>query len=91
MQKFLYIVIFAAVETFKLLDKYRPESKEQKKRRLAARAAERAKGKYFLGIFLKTWRFIKYEELSDFEEATSDFHVLHLQATFIASQLISSH
>ena len=54
MQSFLYIVIFTAVETFKLLDKYRPESKEQKKRRLAARAAERAKGKYFLGIFLKT-------------------------------------
>merc|ERR1712168_3760 len=34
-----------AVETFKLLDKYRPESKAEKKDRLKAKAAERAKGK----------------------------------------------
>ena len=33
------------METFRLLDKYRPETKQQKKARLAARAAERAKGK----------------------------------------------
>lgn len=34
-----------AVETFRLLDKYKPETRAQKKARLAARAAERAKGK----------------------------------------------
>ncbi|XP_064649210.1 large ribosomal subunit protein eL8-like [Lineus longissimus] len=34
-----------AVQLFKLLDKYRPETKQQKKQRLSARAEERVKGK----------------------------------------------
>jgi len=34
-----------AIQLFKLLDKYRPETKQQKKARLVARAQQRAKGK----------------------------------------------
>lgn len=43
----LHITIFSnlASQTFKLLDKYRPESKEQKKERLRVRAEARAAGK----------------------------------------------
>ena len=36
---------FAAQQTFKLINKYRPESKEAKKARLQARAEARAAGK----------------------------------------------
>lgn len=42
---FLSYFLFSATQTFKLLDKYRPESKEQKKQRLRARAEARAAGK----------------------------------------------
>ena len=34
-----------ATQLFRLLDKYRPESKQEKKARLSARATERVKGK----------------------------------------------
>ena len=37
--------IFAATQLFRLLDKYRPESKQEKKARLMSRAEQRAKGK----------------------------------------------
>lgn len=36
---------FLASQLFRLLDKYRPETKQQKKERLKARAEERVKGK----------------------------------------------
>ena len=37
--------ISAATQLFKLLDRYRPESKQEKKARLRQRAEQRAKGK----------------------------------------------
>lgn len=37
--------LFAATQLFKLLDKYRPETKQAKKERLRERAAARAEGK----------------------------------------------
>ena len=37
--------MFAAQQAFKLINKYRPESKEAKKARLTARAEARAAGK----------------------------------------------
>ena len=36
---------FTATQLFRLMDKYKPETKQQKKTRLKARAEERAKGK----------------------------------------------
>ncbi len=38
-------VLLAATQLFKLLDKYRPETKQQKKERLRERAESRAAGK----------------------------------------------
>ena len=39
------VVLFSATQLFRLLDKYRPEAKQEKKMRLKARAEERSKGK----------------------------------------------
>lgn len=39
------IFIYVATQLFKLLDKYRPETKQDKKDRLRARAEARAEGK----------------------------------------------
>ena len=38
-------MLFSATQLFRLLDKYRPEAKQEKKMRLKARAEERSKGK----------------------------------------------
>lgn len=40
-----WFLSFAATQLFKLLDKYRPETKQQKKQRLRERAEARAEGK----------------------------------------------
>ena len=46
LSKYLALLgLFLATQLFKLLDKYRPETKEAKKERLKARAEEKAKGK----------------------------------------------
>ena len=39
------LFVFSATQLFKLLDKYRPETKQAKKERLRERAAARAEGK----------------------------------------------
>lgn len=45
MEHHLKLHFLAATQLFKLLDKYRPESKQAKKQRLRARAQARAAGK----------------------------------------------
>ena len=39
------MITHLATQLFRLMDKYKPETKQQKKQRLKARAEERAKGK----------------------------------------------
>ena len=47
MVKFIILYSFStATQLFKLLDKYRPETKQAKKERLRERAAARAEGKF---------------------------------------------
>ena len=43
--KFNNLIFFVATQLFRLFDKYKPETKQQKKARLGARAASRAAGK----------------------------------------------
>ena len=42
---FFYLYYFQASQLFKLLDKYRPEAKKERRARLLQRAKERAAGK----------------------------------------------